>query len=77
VNPPDEWIPFIDPRHVKRIPEGFMDDLEFGDVSIKNNVVDVEKTLLKVKSKNNKKKKSKSGGGGSSSSSSSSSSGAR
>ena len=48
VNPPDEWIPFIDPRHVKRIPEGFMDDLEFGDVSIKNNVVDVEKTLLKV-----------------------------
>jgi hypothetical protein len=47
-----------------------MDDLEFGDVSIKNNVVDVEKTLLKVKSKNNnKKKKSKS--------KSSSSSGAR
>ena len=70
VNPPDEWVPFIDPRHVKRIPEGFMDDLEFGDVSIKNNVVDVEKTLLKVKSKNNnKKKKSKS--------KSSSSSGAR
>ena len=69
VNPPDEWVPFIDPRHVKRIPEGFMDDLEFGDVSIKNNVVDVEKTLLKVKSKNNNKKKSKS--------KSSSSSGAR
>jgi len=78
VNPPDEWIPFIDPRHVKRIPEGFMDDLEFGDVSIKNNVVDVEKTLLKVKSKNNKKKKSKSNSrGGGSSSSTSSSSGAR
>ena len=46
-----------------------MDDLEFGDVSIKNNVVDVEKTLLKVKSKNNNRKKSKS--------KSSSSSGAR
>jgi len=74
VNPPDEWIPFIDPRHVKRIPEGFMDDLEFGDVSIKNNVVDVEKTLLKVKSKNYKKKKSKSSSSSSSPSSSSSSS---
>ena len=73
VNPPDEWIPFIDPRHVKRIPEGFMDDLEFGDVSIKNNVVDVEKTLLKVTSKNYKKKKSKSSSSSSCSSSSSSS----
>jgi 5-methylcytosine-specific restriction endonuclease McrA len=72
VNPPDEWIPFIDPRHVKRIPEGFMDDLEFGDVSIKNNVVDVEKTLLKVTSKNYKKKKSKSISSSPSSSSSSS-----
>ena len=72
VNPPDEWIPFIDPRHVKRIPEGFMDDLEFGDVSIKNNVVDVEKTLLKVTSKNYKKKKSKSSSSSSPSSSSSS-----
>ncbi|CAL6334858.1 unnamed protein product [Bathycoccus prasinos] len=71
VNPPDEWIPFIDPRHVKRIPEGFMDDLEFGDVSIKNNVVDVE-TLLKVTSKNYKKKKSKSISSSPSSSSSSS-----
>ena len=73
VNPPDEWIPFIDPRHVKRIPENFMDDLEFGDVSIKNNVVDVEKTLLKVTSKNYKKKKSKSSSSSSSPSSSSSS----
>ena len=73
VNPPDEWIPFIDPRHVKRIPEGFMDDLEFGDVSIKNNVVDVEKTLLKVTSKNYKKKKSKSSSSSSSPSSSTSS----
>ena len=72
VNPPDEWIPFIDPRHVKRIPEGFMDDLQFGDVSIKNNVVDVEKTLLKVTSKNYKKKKSKSSSSSSSPSSSSS-----
>jgi len=73
VNPPDEWIPFIDPRHVKRIPDGFMDDLQFGDVSIKNNVVDVEKTLLKVTSKNYKKKKSKSSSSSSSPSSSSSS----
>ena len=72
VNPPDEWVPFIDPRHVKRIPEGFMDDLQFGDVSIKNNVVDVEKTLLKVTSKNYKKKKSKSSSSSSSPSSSSS-----
>ena len=73
VNPPDEWIPFIDPRHLKRIPEGFMDDLEFGDVSIKNNVVDVEQTLLRVTSKNFKKKRSKSSTNSSSPSSSSSS----
>jgi hypothetical protein len=56
---------------VKRIPDGFMDDLQFGDVSIKNNVVDVEKTLLKVTSKNYKKKKSKSSSSSSPSSSSS------
>jgi len=43
--------------------------LEFGDVSIKNNVVDVEKTLLKVTSKNYKKKRSKSSSSSSSSSS--------
>ena len=39
VNPPELWLPYLDSRNVRIIPDSMPRDLEFGDVSIKNNVV--------------------------------------